>query len=184
MNTGKVLYHVICAAGPAADAIRLVQGAVERGWQVCVIATPSAASGGFIDADALESASGRPVRYDWRRVGEDKRNPPADALIVAPMTMNTANKWAAGFADTYALGLLCEATGLGLPTVALPFWSTTLQNHPATQRSINTLRSAGVRILHGPGEWTPHAPGTGGQQVPHYPWSMALDAMESLTPQT
>lgn len=177
MNSGKVLYHVICAAGPATDAIQLVQTAVRRGWDVCVIATPAAATGGFIDRPALEEISGRPLRSDWRQADEAKRNPPADAIVVAPMTMNTANKWATGIADTYALGLLCEAIGLGLPIVALPFWSTAFQKHPATQRSIETLRSAGVRILHGPGEWAPHAPGTGGKQIDHYPWDLTLEVL-------
>ncbi|MBZ6476314.1 flavoprotein [Streptomyces griseocarneus] len=41
----------------------------------------------------------------WRRAGELNHNPPADAVIVAPMTMNTANKWVAGVADTCALSV-------------------------------------------------------------------------------
>nr|WP_312018742.1 hypothetical protein [Streptomyces sp. I05A-00742] len=39
------------------------------------------------------------------------------------MTMDTANKWAAGIADTYALGLA---------VIALPDWSTAPDGHPAT----------------------------------------------------
>ncbi|GGR42390.1 hypothetical protein GCM10010219_54640 [Streptomyces netropsis] len=48
--------------------------------------------------------------------------------------------------------------------VALPFWPTALDTHPATRRSVKTLRGAGVRVLHGEGEWQPHAPGTGGER--------------------
>ncbi|MGW7552257.1 hypothetical protein [Streptomyces rimosus] len=102
-------------------------------------------------------------------MGEEMRNPPPDAVIVAPLMMNSVNKWAAGIADTYALGLLTEAVGLGLPGVALPFWSTALDAHPATRRS--------VRVLYGPGAWEPHAPGTGGEQVDGYPWGLALEAV-------
>jgi phosphopantothenoylcysteine decarboxylase len=47
--------------------------------------------------------------------------PPADAIIVAPATVNTINKWAAGICDTVALGILVEAIGKKLPIVALPF---------------------------------------------------------------
>ncbi|GAA0378572.1 flavoprotein [Streptomyces blastmyceticus] len=175
----KVLYVIICAAGPAADAVCLVTAATDRGWDVCVIATPAATDGEFIDRPALEAASGRPVRSAWRRVGEARRNPPADAVVVAPMTMNTVNKWAAGIADTYALGVVAEAVGLGLPVVALPFWSTALDAHPATHRAVDTLRATGVRVLHGPGEWTPHPPGTGDGRRETYPWHRALDALDA-----
>ncbi|MEW2579214.1 flavoprotein [Streptomyces syringium] len=173
----RVLYVIVCAAGPARDVERLVRDATDRGWDVCVIATRAAVEGEFLDLSALEAASGRPVRSDWRRAGEEKRNPPADAVVVAPMTMNTANKWAAGIADTYALGLIAEAVGLGLPVVALPFWSTALESHPATRRSVQTLRGAGVRVLHGEGEWQPHAPGTGDERRRSYPWHLALDVL-------
>ncbi|MFC5718687.1 flavoprotein [Streptomyces gamaensis] len=178
--TGRpVLYVVICAAGPARDAAKLVGAAVDRGWDVCVIATPAAVDGEFIDRQALEAISGRPVRSSWRRSGEEQRNPPADAVVVAPMTMNTVNKWAAGIADTYALGLVAEAVGLGLPVVALPFWSTALDVHPATRRAIDTLRATGVRVLYGEGEWVPHLPGTGGERLASYPWSSVLDAVSA-----
>ncbi|MCC3767111.1 flavoprotein [Streptomyces sp. UNOC14_S4] len=179
MSPRPVLYLVICAAGPAKDAVRLVTAATDRGWDVCVIATPAAVDGEFIDRPALEAASGRPVRSTWRRSGEEKRNPPADAVVVAPMTMNTVNKWAAGIADTYALGLVAEAVGLGLPVVALPFWSTALDSHPATRRAVRTLRDSGVRVLHGEGEWAPHPPGTGGERLAAYPWARALDALDA-----
>jgi len=38
---------------------------------------------------------------------------------VAPATFNTVNKWAAGISDTLALGILCEAYGMGIPTAVL-----------------------------------------------------------------
>ncbi|MFH8751026.1 flavoprotein [Streptomyces rimosus] len=177
MNTPPVLYIITCAAAPASQVVRLVEAAAADGWDVCVIATAAAEAGGFVDVPAVEAASGRPVRSGWRRVGEEKRNPPPDAVIVAPLTMNSVNKWAAGIADTYALGLLTEAVGLGLPVVALPFWSTALDAHPATRRSVRVLRDLGVRVLYGPGAWEPHVPGTGGEQVDGYPWGLALRAV-------
>ncbi|MFD7667233.1 flavoprotein [Streptomyces sp. NPDC059788] len=180
MSTPRVLYIIVCAAGPASQVIRLIEAAVTEGWDVCVIATPAAEAGAFIDVPGVEAASGRAVRSDWRRSGEEKRNPPADAVIVAPMTMNSVNKWAAGIADTYALGLLTEAVGLGLPVVALPFWSTALDAHPATRRSVRVLRELGVRVLYGPGAWEPHAPGTGGEQLDGYPWRLALETVGAL----
>jgi len=44
-----------------------------------------------------------------------------DAILVAPATYNTINKWAQGISDTYALGVLAETTGMDVPTVVLPF---------------------------------------------------------------
>jgi hypothetical protein len=55
-----VLYVIVCGAPPARDANRLVQLAQADGWEVCVIATPSARS--FIDSPALEAATGPPAR--------------------------------------------------------------------------------------------------------------------------
>jgi Flavoprotein len=44
-----------------------------------------------------------------------------DAIIVAPASYNTINKWALGISDTCALGVLAETTGLDVPIVVLPF---------------------------------------------------------------
>jgi Flavoprotein len=70
-----------------------------------------------------------------------------DAIVVAPATYNTINKWAQGISDTYALGLLAEITGLGIPIVVLPFVNSALANRAPFRRSVESLRSEGVRIL-------------------------------------
>ncbi|MGP8300088.1 flavoprotein [Streptomyces inhibens] len=57
------------------------------------------------------------------------------ALLVAPLTANTLNKWAAAISDTLALGLITEGIGLQLPIVALPHWNDAQQAHPAVARS-------------------------------------------------
>ncbi|MEU2868188.1 hypothetical protein ABZ769_03150 [Streptomyces olivoreticuli] len=60
-----------------------------------------------------------------------------------------------------------------LAGVAVDPWTST----PATRRAVDTLRATGVRVLHGPGEWTPHPPGTGDGRRETYPWHLALDAL-------
>jgi phosphopantothenoylcysteine decarboxylase len=60
-----VLYVIVCGAPPARDANRLVQLAQAEGWDVCVIATPSARS--FIDSPALEATTGHPVRSEYKQ---------------------------------------------------------------------------------------------------------------------
>jgi phosphopantothenoylcysteine synthetase/decarboxylase len=113
----RVLYVIVCSAGPAGQAGHLVQLAHDQGWTVQIIATPSALP--FIDVPKLEAQTGRPVRSQYRGPGEP-RSPRADAIIVAPATYNTINKWAHGISDTYALGILAEAPSLGIPVVVLP----------------------------------------------------------------
>jgi phosphopantothenoylcysteine decarboxylase len=99
-----VLYLIVCGAPPARDSGRLVQLAQAEGWEVCVIATPSARS--FIDAPALEAATGHPIRSQYKQPDEADVLPPPDAIVVAPATFNTINKWAAGIRLTLPLAFL------------------------------------------------------------------------------
>jgi hypothetical protein len=174
----RVLYLVVTAAGPAPDVGTFVDRARGRGWDVCVIATPAAFEGGFVDGPDIAARTGREVRHRYRRADEPGRWPRADAVVVAPCTLNTLTHWADGHAHTYALGILTEAVGLGIPVVALPFWNAAQARHPAVNRSVATLRECGVRVLYGPGGFEPHPPGTGGGRIPEYPWHLALEALE------
>ncbi|GAA3795262.1 hypothetical protein GCM10022226_13280 [Sphaerisporangium flaviroseum] len=174
----KVLYIIVCAAGPAGDVGKLVTLAQDDGWTVQIIATPPALD--FIDVPALEKQTGRPVRSQYRKPGEP-RSPRADAIIVAPATYNTINKFAQGIADTYALGILSEAPGLGIPVVVLPFVNTALAGRAPFRCSVDQLRAEGVRVLIGPGKFEAHAPSSGGDRVDTYPWSLALTQAQALT---
>jgi len=91
------------------------------------------------------------VRSQYKHPDEPDVLPPADAFVVAPATFNTINKWAQGISDTLALGLLNEATGLGLPTAAAPWPNAALARHPVFRRSIATLAGWGVRVILDPG---------------------------------
>jgi phosphopantothenoylcysteine synthetase/decarboxylase len=171
----KVLYIIVCAAGPAADVGKLVTLAQDLGWTVQIIATPPALD--FIDMPALEKQTGRPIRSQYRKPGEPK-SPRADAIIVAPATYNTINKFAQGIADTYALGLLAEAPGLGIPVVILPFVNTALAGRAPFRRSVDHLRAEGVHILIGPGQFEPHAPSSGDSHTDTYPWHLAVSVLQ------
>jgi len=177
----RVLYVIVCGAGPAPEVGRLLGYAQEHGWQVHVIATPAALA--FIDTAALEAQTGNPVRSEYRVPGDSVQRslPNADAIIVAPATYNTINKWALGISDTYALGVLAESIGLELPVVAVPFVNTALASRTPFQQAVEVLRAEGARIVLGPGELEPHAPGTGDTRIPFFPWKLALDEAERLT---
>ena len=171
----RVLTHIVCGAAPASDAGKLVKLAQERGWIVQVVATPAALD--FLDVPALETQTGSPVRSQYRKPGEP-RSRPADAIILAPATYNTINKWANGVSDTYALGILAETTGLQVPTIVLPFVNTALASRTPFQRSIQNLRTEGIHILLGDAGIQPHQPHTGGTLLASYPWHLALDRAE------
>jgi hypothetical protein len=176
-SQGRVLYVIVCSAGPAGQVGHLVQLAQDQGWAVQIIATPPALP--FIDIPKLEAQTGRPVRSQYRSPGEP-RSPRADAIIVAPATYNTINKWANGISDTYALGILAEAPSLGIPVVVLPFVNSALASRAPFQDSVAKLGAEGVRILLGPGQFEPHPPGTGGEHIDNYPWALALTELHQL----
>jgi phosphopantothenoylcysteine synthetase/decarboxylase len=154
----KVLYIVVCAAGPAGDVGKLVDLAQERGWTVQVIATPSAVA--MIDTEALEQQTGRPVRSQHRSPGQP-RSPKADAIIIAPATFNTINKLANGIADNYALDVINEAIGMGIEILIAPYLNAAYANRKALDVSISRLTEERVRFYPRMDDWTPHEPGKG-----------------------
>ncbi|GAA4200597.1 hypothetical protein GCM10022220_05280 [Actinocatenispora rupis] len=137
----------------------------------------------FLDLDELASLTGAPVRHSHRPPDNQRSGPrpKADALIVAPATYNTINKWANGIADTYALDILAEAIGNDIPIVVLPFVNASLASRAPFRRSVDQLRAEGVHIMLGPGEWQPHPPGTGSERLSQFPWSRALAHVEEAT---
>ena len=82
----------------------------------------------------------------------------------------------------YALSLLAEAIGHRIPIVALPFVNTNLAERAPFRRSVAALRTEGVRIMLGPGEWQPHPPGAGSDRLHEFPWSRALDRITRAAP--
>ncbi|MGW2834283.1 flavoprotein [Streptomyces sp. NPDC001286] len=166
------LYVVVCAAGIAADVGELITAAQRRDWEVGVIATPVAANG-FFDTEAVGAQTGRPIRSAWRTPGDPRPFPPPDAVVAAPATFNTVNKWAAGLADTLAVATLCEACGLGVPVAALPCVADALATHPAYRDSLVRLRGMGVRF----GERYTGDPGEDGVR-PEFGWQRALDLLD------
>lgn len=166
------LYVVVCAAGIAAGVGELITGARRRGWEVGVIATPVAAAG-FFDVDAARELSGRPVRSAWRTPGEPRPFPPPDAVVAAPATFNTVNKWAAGLADTLAVATLCETSGLGVPVAVLPCVADALAVHPAYRDSLTRLRGMGVRF-GARRSGVPEGDGT----RPEFGWERAFELVE------
>jgi hypothetical protein len=178
-----VLYIVACAAPPALHVRELLDQAAERGWEVCLIATPTAAVWLADQTAGLAAATGHPVRSAYKQPGEPDVLPPPDAIVVAPATSNTINKWAAGISDNLALGVITEAIGKRLPLVALLCLNEAQAAHPVFARNIRELQDAGVSVISGAADPAPGATDTAGADVTAergFRWHLALDALDLL----
>lgn len=171
----KTLSIVVCGAGPARNVGVLVTAAQAAGWRTYLTATPAGLP--FLDVPALESQTGYPVRHAHRTPGEPRRSRPhADAVIIAPATANTVTKLAAGISDTYALDVVSECIGAGVPVIVLPFVNTALAARVPFQRAVRALREEGLHVLLGEDGFVPHPAGHGDEQIALFPWDSALDA--------
>jgi phosphopantothenoylcysteine synthetase/decarboxylase len=173
-----VLYVIACGGDAAGDLAPLVRHCQESGWEVCVVATPSALR--FMDTAELTALTGYPVRSDYKRPEEPDLLPPADAMIVVPATFNTINKLAYGISDTLALGLLNEAIGLGLPIVVVPTANTALARHPAFVEAVARLRAWGITVLLDPERYPLPAPRQGPSVAAPLPWTAVRAAISEL----
>jgi len=173
--SGRVLYIIGCGS-PAARKIGVLVGLAQNdGWDVCVVTTPDGRK--FVDVPALAAQTGYPVRSVYKNPGDPDVLPNPHAIIVAPASVNTINKWAVGITDTLALGLLVEAQGRGLPIVAVPYTNAAMAAHPAFLESVGRLRGWGIPVLFGPEVVPLHAPGTMDTYIDQFPWQLALDAL-------
>jgi phosphopantothenoylcysteine decarboxylase len=143
----RVVYVIGCAAPPVLRLTQLCALLQQHDWQTHTVLTPTAAE--WVDHAELARASGNPVRVGTRQPGEDDPLPIADAVLAAPLTFNTINKWAAGTNDNLALGLLNELLGAGVPIVAAPCVKAALRSHPAYATNLKLLTDAGLTILNG-----------------------------------
>ncbi|AVT34266.1 flavoprotein [Plantactinospora sp. BC1] len=177
----RVLYVIACGGRPAGDLAPFIARCQESGWDVCMIATPSALK--FMNTSALAAQTGHPVRSDYKQPDEPDVLPAADAMVIAPATFNTINKLAYGSSDTLALGLLNEAIGLGLPIIAVPTANTALARHPAFLEAVIRLRSWGVTILLDPDLYPLPAPNQGPTAADLFPWEALHSAVADLAGQ-
>jgi hypothetical protein len=77
---------------------------------------------------------------------DTSRDPNATSAVLN----ETDNYHDHGHADNFAVGLLCEMVGYGVPVVVVPHCKPQLASHPAFGASLDTLHSMGVRVLFDP----------------------------------
>ncbi|MGW2049716.1 flavoprotein [Streptomyces sp. NPDC001858] len=176
--TTPVLYLIACAAGPTQyidDGVRVAQ---RDGWDVCLILTPSAATWWEPRMQELVDLTGHPVRSRYKLPWEKDALPKAAAMLVAPLSSTTLNKWGAGIADTLAIGIPSEAVHMGVPVATMPYFNQAQGSQPAVAKSIATLRGQGVLVLDGPEGYEPHPPKQGDPKS--FPWAQALVGVRRL----
>jgi hypothetical protein len=136
---------VVCAA-PLSRRINDIAAFLKSdGWAISVIGTPSAI--GWFDTDQLTATLGERPTFNYRDPGQQKSDFRPDIVAVCPATFNTVNKIAAGIADNYATGFLCESLGAKLPLLLAPMVNEKLAGHFAWADTVGALKKAGARFL-------------------------------------
>jgi hypothetical protein len=170
----RTLYLFGSAAPPVFDIAKVIEQAQADGWDVCLGLTPTAASWLGESLEGLAVLTGHPVRSEYKLPGQPDVWPPADVIAVAPATFNTINAWALGITSTFVVGVVAEGIGKRIPTIVMPCVNAAYVQHPQFERSVETLRGAGVQVLYGEGGFVPNPPGSG--KPANYPWHLVLGA--------
>jgi phosphopantothenoylcysteine decarboxylase/phosphopantothenate--cysteine ligase len=146
--TGRRVALAVTGGIAAYKAIEVLRGLQRAGCEVRVAMTRHACE--FVQPLTFRALSGSYVLVD--DYAPDNPDPIAhltfsqtvDLLVVAPATANTLAKFANGVADDFLTStyLACAA-----PVLVAPAMNTTMLEHPATQRNLETLRADGVHII-------------------------------------
>jgi phosphopantothenoylcysteine decarboxylase/phosphopantothenate--cysteine ligase len=143
----RVLF-VLTGSIAAYKACHAVSRLVQAGCEVQAVATPSALR--FVGAATLEGLTGRAVATDTFEPGRAMEHIHlvrwADITVLCPATANTLNRLAGGTADDL-VGTMFLAHDFATPYLVAPAMNSTMYAHPATQRSIATLRAWGLEFL-------------------------------------
>jgi len=144
----RSLYLTLSGApAPDAPVTDLVALLHEHGWDVTVLSTPAGQR--FHDLEALADLTGEPVRVEFRRPGTGRSLPPPDAVVACPWSFTSTNRTALGLAENFAVALVCEMLGRGVPTLIAPKAGAALAAHPAYEPHLAALeRLPHVHLMH------------------------------------
>jgi phosphopantothenoylcysteine decarboxylase / phosphopantothenate---cysteine ligase len=136
------------AAYKAAELVRLLQ---DKGLEVQVVMTRSARE--FVTPLTFAALSGRKVITELFGGGEPNLESAIehiavaqsiDALVIAPATADIIAKIAHGIADDFLTTLVLASTA---PLIVAPAMNVNMWENAATQKSVQTLRARGARVI-------------------------------------
>ena len=145
---GKHILLIVSGGIAAYKTLDLIRRLRERGAAVTPVLTKAATQ--FVTPLSIASLSGRQVYDDLfsltdeTEMGHIQLSRASDLVLVAPATADLMAKAAHGLADDLASTLLLatDKAPIFAPAMNVRMWT-----HPATQRNVLALRSAGCVIL-------------------------------------
>jgi phosphopantothenoylcysteine decarboxylase/phosphopantothenate--cysteine ligase len=147
MAKGRILFQLsgsIAAFKACAAISRLAQ----EGYEVQAVATANALR--FVGTATLEGLTGREPMTDTfapgRAMQHIEASKWADVAVLCPASASAINKLAAGIGDDL-LSTLFLAHDFAKPYLIVPAMNEKMYLHPATQSSLEKLKSWGVRVL-------------------------------------
>ena len=178
MFSGKCIAVGVTGSIAAYKGVEIVRRLVERGSDVQVLMTESAAR--FVTPLTFQTLSRNPVLMDlfaptakWE-IEHVALADKIDALLVAPATANVIAKMACGTADDV---LTCLALSTRAPVLVAPAMDSQMFLHAATQANIKRLEEMGYRVMP-PGEGPLASGKTGPGRLPDL--EAILAELESL----
>jgi phosphopantothenoylcysteine decarboxylase/phosphopantothenate--cysteine ligase len=143
---GRRIVLGVCGGVAAYKAAYLTRRLIERGAEVRVVMTDSATR--FVGPATFAALTGsRPTvgLFDDVDVSPHTRMGRwADAIVIAPATASTLSRLAAGQSSDALVATVLASTA---PVLVAPAMHTEMWEHPATQRTMDTLRGDGYRIV-------------------------------------
>lgn len=148
---------IVCVTGGIAayKTAMIVSRLAQAGAQVTVAMTEAATK--FVTPLTFQALSARPVyTSSWQHV--ESHDPQhisladaADAVVVAPCTMDCMSKLATGRTDDVVTLILSAVDRSKTPVLLAPSMNNVMWNQPSTRRNLETLVQDGFQII-GPGE--------------------------------
>src|SRR5512139_1064625 len=133
------------AAYKSCELVRLIR---KGGGEVTCVLTEGGAQ--FVTPMSLAALSGRQVHSslwdlkDEAEIGHIQLSRSADLVVVCPATADLMAKMAAGIADDLGTTLILATDK---PVLTVPAMNVRMWEHAATQRNVEWLKQAGVRVM-------------------------------------
>ena len=148
MSKGNILFHLTGSIA-CYKACILISRLVQHGFDVQTVLTQNALH--FIGASTLEGLTRRSPLSDTYERGRNMDHIHlskwADLALVCPATASSINRLAVGSGDDLLTALFLSYDLKSKPYWVAPAMNQQMYHHPATQSSLERLKSWGVRVL-------------------------------------